>query len=166
VYLQPGGDFQKASWVNIEETFHLSITLDNISQFNDAYMERSSLLEKNLIQGCMDFTWVSGSDLTFKIHAFQKDSTSQRNEKIYEKSSNYLSEGQLARAINIQLKQSTEDISPNQINKGDMVVVKCHLRYWRNGHKKTHGLNKYLLSVKLLKQMPPQVLLKEQLDIF
>jgi hypothetical protein len=47
-----------------------------------------------------------------------------------------------------------------------MVVVKCHLGYWRNGHKKTHGLNKYLLGVKLLRQMPPQVLLKEQLDIF
>jgi hypothetical protein len=35
-------------------------------------MERLRLLEKDLIQGCMDFTWISSSALTFKIHAFQK----------------------------------------------------------------------------------------------
>jgi hypothetical protein len=44
---------------------------------------------------------------------FKKDSTGQRSEKTYEKTSNYLNEGQLARAVNIQLKQGTEDISPN-----------------------------------------------------
>jgi hypothetical protein len=78
VYLQPRGDFQKASWANTEEISHLSITLDNISQFNDAYMERLCSIEKDLIQGCMDFTWVSGIVLTFKIHAFQKDTEMRR----------------------------------------------------------------------------------------
>ena len=52
--------------------------LDNISWFNDAYMERLYSLEKDLIQGCMDFTWVSGSVLILKIHAFQKYSTGQK----------------------------------------------------------------------------------------
>jgi hypothetical protein len=49
-------------------------------------MERLHSLEKYLIQGCMDFTWISGSALIFKIHAFQKDSIGQRNVKTYEKS--------------------------------------------------------------------------------
>ena len=63
--------------------------------------------------------------------------------------------------INIQHKAGTKDISPSQITKSDMVVVKCHLRYLRNRQKKDHGLNKYLLGVKLLKQMPYQVMSKE-----
>jgi hypothetical protein len=85
---------------------------------------------------------------------------------MFEKSSNYLSESQLARTINIQLKVGTKDIFSRQINKGDMVIVKCHLRYWRNRDKRIHGLNKYLLGIKLLKQMLPQVMSKEQMDIF
>jgi hypothetical protein len=67
----PGGDFQKASWANTKEIFHLSITFDNIFQFYDAYMERLLSIEKDLIQGCMDFTWVGCTALIFKIHTFQ-----------------------------------------------------------------------------------------------
>jgi hypothetical protein len=89
----------------------------------------------------MDFAWVGGTTLTFKIHAF-------------EKSSNFLSESQLARAINIQLKIGVEDIFPSKIIRGDMAIVKCFLKYWRNREKRHHGLNKCLLGVKLLKKIP------------
>jgi hypothetical protein len=54
--------------------------------------------------------------LTFKIHAFQKDTNGQKSFNVFEKSSNFLNESQLARAINIQLKAGIEDISPTQIN--------------------------------------------------
>jgi hypothetical protein len=80
---------------------------------------------------------------------------------MFEKSLSFLSESQLVRAINIQLKAGTEDISPSQITRGDMIVVKCHLRHWRNREKMHHGLNKHLLGVKLLKQMPYQVMSRE-----
>jgi hypothetical protein len=56
------------------------------------------------------------SMLTFKIHAFQKDTNGQKSFNVFEKSSNFLNESQLARAINIQLKAGIEDISPTQIN--------------------------------------------------
>ena len=31
----------------------------------------------------------------------------------------------------------------------DLIVIKCHDRYWRNQKENKHGLNKYLLGVKL-----------------
>jgi hypothetical protein len=72
VYLQLGGGFQKASWANTEEASHLSITLDNNSQFNDAYMEKLRSIEKDLIQECMDFIWAGGTTLTLKNSRFSK----------------------------------------------------------------------------------------------
>jgi hypothetical protein len=68
--------------------------------------------------------------------------------------------------INIQHKVGTKDTSPSQITKSDMVVVKCHLRYLRNRQKRHHGLNKYLLGVKLLKQISYQIMSRKQMDIF
>ena len=52
------------------------------------------------------------------------------------------------------------------VTRGDLVVVKCHLRYWRNNYVKRHGLTKYLLGVRLLKKVPQQLMFREQLDIF
>jgi hypothetical protein len=36
------------------------------------------------------------------------------------------------------------------IETGDLVVVKAHIRYWRILAKQKHGLSKHLLGVKFL----------------
>jgi hypothetical protein len=89
---QPWGGFQKASWASTKEASQLSITLDNKFQFNDAYMEKLLSLEKDFIQGCMDFTWAGGIALTFEICVFEKDTNGQKNLNMSKKSLSFLSE--------------------------------------------------------------------------
>jgi hypothetical protein len=98
MYLQLGDNFQKASWMSTKEAFHLFISLDNNSQFNDAYSEKLWSIDKILIQGCMDFTWTSSTALTFIIHAFEKNTSGQTNCNVFERFLSFLSESQLAKS--------------------------------------------------------------------
>jgi hypothetical protein len=43
-------------------------------------------------------------------------------------------------------------IDGNTINLGDLVSIKCHIRYWRHFASKKHGLTLKLTIVKLLDQ--------------
>jgi len=65
---------------------------------------------------------------------------------------------------------NTLDIDHSQIKSGDLVIIQCHVRYWRNHKDKTHGWNMYLLGVKLLVKIPLKIQLlgmnQKQLDIF
>jgi hypothetical protein len=166
-YLLPGRDYKLQSWAMTEEKSHLYISLDKNSRFFHHYMEKLESIEKELKEGCSDLMWAASVGLTFKIHAFEKCSSGGDRRDVPESSSNTLAQQQLTRTTNIQLTSESEDtISPTMITRGDLMVVKCHLRYWRNNYNKQHGLTKYLLGVKLLNKVPQQLMSREQLDVF
>lgn len=177
VYIQDGGNFNKVTWAHNEGASYLSITIDE-STFFDEYRKKLTEWECMWKSGNTNLEWKSAGGLTFKVVAFKREeaeSSNQTNNSNKRKrceeefKGNFLTSEQLSRCNRIQIvDEKNVPIDATNIENGDLVVVKCHVRYWRNLRKNAHGINKHLVGVKLLKKLEAHVsqLSTWQKDIF
>lgn len=143
-----GYDWRKISFVYFSFNKHPRLLHD--------YVEKLESIEKNLKEGCNDHTWAAGAGSIFKKIAFEKCSSEGDKQDVPKTFFKTLTQLQLPRTINIQFtSKSRNTIFSTIITRGDFMVIKCHLRYWRNTYVKQHGLTMYLLDVKLLKKKVP-----------